>query len=262
VGSGAAGQRADSRVLPGVSNRRQERCGLVTAASLRLLPAPPHAPSEPVDIASAVARVSCRLRLVRDTGLSLLEERELCARAKTGDRHALGEILRIHGPRLYRAILLPKLGRKAAAEEALSVTYGRIVERFGQFEWQDVGIYPWLRVIALHVAIDMLRREKRERLFEPEDLERTVEAARHESNRTAEELERQDLEYSRQRVIALLERVNPRYATAIRMRVLEGSSREHCADVLAVTLGTFDVLLHRALAALKRELGREPEATA
>ncbi len=232
----------------------------MTAATLRLVPLLPQDRGDSADIESAVVRLSCRLRLVRDISLSLAEERELCARAKSGDRHALGEILRNHGPRLYRAILLPKLGRKAAAEEALSITYSRIVERFAQFEWQNVGVYPWLRVIALHVAIDILRREKRERLFEPEDLERTVEAARRQSDVTAEELERQDLEYSRQRVTALLERLNTRYAMAIRMRVLEGHTREHCADVLAVTVGTFDVLLHRALAALKKELGRDPEA--
>jgi RNA polymerase sigma-70 factor (ECF subfamily) len=168
----------------------------------------------------------------------------------------------MHGPRLYRSILLPRLGRKSAAEEALSVTYGRIVERFAQFQWQDVGVYPWLRVIALHVAIDMLRRERRERLFEPADLERTVEAARRESDKTAEELERQDVESSRRRVTELLNRMNPRYAQAIRLRVLEGHTREHCANVFSITLNTFDVLLHRALAALKKELDRDPEDAA
>ena len=231
----------------------------MTTAAIRLNFLRPAVPNTWHDIGSAAKHVSCKLRLVRDSGLSLKDEYELSQRAKAGDRSALGDLLRIHGPRLYRCVLLPKLGRKAAAEEALSVTYSRIVERIGQFEWHDVGIYPWLRVIALHVAIDMLRREKRERLFEPEDLERTLEAARRESDKTAEDLERLDLEYARQRVIELLDRISPRYATAIRTRVLHGQSREHCAANLSVTVGTFDVLLHRALAALKKELGRDME---
>jgi RNA polymerase sigma factor (sigma-70 family) len=214
----------------------------------------------PADIAAAIAPHSCRLRLVRDVSLSLLEERDLCARAKNGDRRALGELLRCHGPRLYRSILLPRLGRKAAAEEALSITYSRIIERFARFEWKDVGVYPWMRVVTLHVAIDQMRREKYERLFEPADLERTLEATRRESDKTADELERQDLEYSRQRVISLIERLPPRYGQAIRLRVLEGNSREYCAGVLSVSVGTFDVVLHRALSALKKELHRVAEA--
>lgn len=211
---------------------------------------------------SAVPHYSCRLRLVRDLAPTLLEEHALCARAKTGDRQALGELLRTHGPRLYRCVLLPRLGRKADAEEALSVTYGRIVERFAQFEWQDSGIYPWMRVIALHVAIDLLRREKRERLFEPEDLEQTLEAARRESEAAAEELERRDLEYARRRVLDLLDRLSPRYQDAIRMRVLEGQSRAECAAALGISVANFDVLLHRAMAGLKKELGQNPETAA
>lgn len=209
---------------------------------------------------SAKIPLSCRLRLVQNVPSSLSAERELCARAKNRDKQALGELLRLYGPRLYRAVLLPRLGRKAAAEEALSITYAHIVERFRQFEWHDVGVYPWMRVIALHVAIDLLRRERRERLFEPQDLERTLEAARHESDKSAEELERHDLEFARGRVQELLGALNARYRHAIQMRVLEGKSREQCASALAVSVGTFDVLLHRAMAALKKELSRDSEA--
>jgi RNA polymerase sigma-70 factor (ECF subfamily) len=203
---------------------------------------------------------SCRLRVVRALQDSTTEERELCARAKHGDRDALGEILRRHGPRLYRSVLLPRLGRHAAAEEALGITYGRVVERFTQFEWQDVGVYPWLRVIAMRVAIDLLRREQRERLFEPEELEKTLEAARYEMACSAEALEQHDLEFARQRVLTLLAKLKPRYGEAIRLRILEGHGREHCAAAFAVSVGTFDVLLHRAMTALKALVDREDEA--
>lgn len=228
------------------------------AAPLRVSPRTP-----PLNLGNDASdrALSCRLRLVHAVVSTLPDERALCARAKDHDRQAMGELLRYFGPRLYRAVLLPRLGRKAAAEEALSITYSRIIERFHQFEWREVGVYPWMRVIALHVAIDLLRRERRERLFEPEDLERTLEAARRESDKTAEELERQDIEYARQRVLGLLESLNARYREAIRLRVLEGKSREQCAAALSVTVATFDVLLHRSMTALKQELGRDTEAT-
>jgi RNA polymerase sigma-70 factor (ECF subfamily) len=187
----------------------------------------------------------------------LADERRLCERAHGGDRSALGQLLRLHGPRLYRAVLLPRLGSKAAAEEALSVTYLKVVERFEQFSWQAVGVYPWLRVVALRVALDQLRARKRETLFQPEDLEREIDAGEREA-RDAASSEASDLAFAKQRVMEVLGRLHPRYGRALTLRIVEERSREDCAAALEVTTATFDVVLHRAVAALKKELAREP----
>ncbi len=188
-----------------------------------------------------------------DESDELAEERQLCERAQAGDRDALGSILRQHGPRLYRSVLLPRLGSTAAAEEALSTTYMKVVERFHQFTWQNVGVYPWLRVVALRVALDQLRQRKREVLFEPDDVQRAIDSAETD-RRDAEAIERHDLAVARQRVEVALGRINPRYALAIRLRVLEERSREESAKELDVSVSTFDVVLHRAMAALRKVL--------
>jgi len=177
----------------------------------------------------------------------------LVERAQAGERDALGAILRKHGPRLYRSVLLPRLGSPAAAEDALSRTYVKVLERFDQFSWQAVGVYPWLRVVALRVALDLLRSRKRELLFEPEHVERELDQAERES-READALERHDLHCAKERVRELLLRINPRYADAIRMRVLEERSREEAALALGVSVATFDVVLHRSMAALRKAL--------
>jgi len=189
---------------------------------------------------------------VRDEA-ELEEERLLCEKARTGDRAALGALLRRYGPRLYRSVLLPRLGSAAAAEEALSTTYLKVVERFDQFTWQSLGVYPWLRVVALRVALDQLRARKREVLFEPSDVEREIDAAARDE-RDSSIIEQHDLQVARQRVESLLGRLNPRYALAIRLRVLEERSREEAAAQLDVSVATFDVVLHRAMAALKKAL--------
>jgi RNA polymerase sigma-70 factor, ECF subfamily len=194
----------------------------------------------------------CRVRAVDDSA-ELDAERALVERAQAGERDALGALLRKHGPRLYRSVLLPRLGSPAAAEEALSRTYVKVLERFGQFSWQAVGVYPWLRVVALRVALDLLRSRKRELLFEPEHVERELDAAEREA-REAEALERHDLNCARERVRELLLRINPRYADAIRLRILEERSREDAALALGVSVATFDVVLHRAMAALRKAL--------
>jgi RNA polymerase sigma factor (sigma-70 family) len=200
----------------------------------------------------APSRQLCRVPAVDDSA-ELDAERALVERAQAGERAALGVILRKYGPRLYRSVLLPRLGSAAAAEEALSRTYVKVVERFEQFTWQAVGVYPWLRVVALRVALDMLRARKRELLFEPEDVERELEHAERDA-READELERYDLNCAKQRVRDVLGRINPRYADAIRLRILEERSREEAALSLGVSVATFDVVLHRAMAALRKAL--------
>jgi RNA polymerase sigma-70 factor (ECF subfamily) len=194
----------------------------------------------------------CRVRAVDDSA-ELDAERIWVERAQAGERDALGAILRKHGPRLYRSVLLPRLGSPATAEEALSRTYVKVIERFDQFSWQAVGVYPWLRVVALRVALDLLRSRKRELLFEPEDVERELDHAEREA-READALERHDLNCAKERVRELLGRINPRYADAIRLRVLEEHSRDEAASELGVSVATFDVVLHRAMAALRKAL--------
>lgn len=183
---------------------------------------------------------------------ALEAERLLCERAHAGDRQALGEILGQYGPRLFRSVLLPRLGSRAAAEEALSTTYIKVVERFDRFTWQAVGVYPWLRVVALRVALDQLRKRKRERLFEPDDLQRELDRSERREDRTPDVIEQYDLQAAHRRVEEALGRINPRYAQVIQLRVLEERSREEAAEILGVTVGTLDVVLHRALAALKK----------
>lgn len=183
-------------------------------------------------------------------------ERALCERARSGDRVALGQVLRTYGPILYRSVLLPRLGSEASAQDALAETYARVVERFQQFEWQGCGIYPWLRVVAMRIAFDILRARKRETLFEPDALAREIESSERDpaSRGDAELCEKRDLAEARGRVDEALAAINPRYASAIRLRVLEERPREEVAKLLGVTVSTFDVVLHRALGALKKVL--------
>jgi RNA polymerase sigma-70 factor (ECF subfamily) len=191
-------------------------------------------------------------------------EQALVVRAKEGDKKALGLLLTRFGPMLFRSVLLPRLGNTAAAEQALGDTYLRVVERIGSFEWQGCGIYPWLRMVALHVAVDLLRARKREVLFEPDDLQREAEAAEQDlsdGDLTDSLIERRDLDAARSTLERALEKINPRYASAIRLRIIEERPREEVAQALGVSTATFDVVLHRAMTALRKAIApRDPSA--
>lgn len=182
-------------------------------------------------------------------------DRALVVRAQEGDRAALGDLLRKHGPGLYRSVLLPRLGSEAAAKEALAETYAKVVANIGKFTWQNVGFYPWLRTVALRVALDQLRARKRLVLFEHHDLEREIDEAESATPVDQQVSDARDREAARRKVEDALGTINPRYARAIRLRVLEERPREEVAAEMGVTPATFDVLLHRAIAALKKALG-------
>jgi RNA polymerase sigma factor (sigma-70 family) len=184
------------------------------------------------------------------------EERKLCDKAKAGDKQALAVMLRRHGPTLYRTVLLPRLGSEAAAQDALADTYMRVLVRFDQFEWRGCGVYPWLRVIAMRIALDALRSRKRETLFEPKDLNRAVENAEKDLHEGLDDqlCEKRDREAARAKLDAAMDKINTRYARAIRLRVLEEKSREEAAEDLGISVPTFDVVLHRALSSLKKAI--------
>jgi len=184
-------------------------------------------------------------------------ERLLVEKAQRGDRVAMGELLRKYGNALYASVLLPRLGSEAAAKDALGETYAKVVERIDRFTWQNVGFYPWLRTVALRVALDALRARKRTVLWEAEDLQREVDASQTTTPLDQAVQEKRDREAAKVRVEAALNKIHERYARAIRMRVIEEKPREEVAKELGVTPATFDVLLHRATAALKKALEKE-----
>jgi RNA polymerase sigma-70 factor (ECF subfamily) len=193
-----------------------------------------------------------RTRVAPDYDLH--RERALVEAAKAGDRKALSELLCHHGPSIFRGVLMPRLGNEARAQDALSEMYRRVVTSLDRFQWQAAGIYPWMRTIAMRVAIDMLRKMGRERPLEPEILERELDAQTDFEGTDSALIEAEESRIRSRHLARALSAINPRYAEAIRLRILDDQPREAVANAMGVTTATFDVLLHRALAALKKAM--------
>jgi RNA polymerase sigma-70 factor (ECF subfamily) len=181
-------------------------------------------------------------------------ERQAVVSAQRGDGAALGRLLVTYGPRLYRSVLLPRLGSEAAAKDALAETYAKVVERIDQFRWQGVGFYPWVRTIALRVALDVLRARSRVVFWDADDLARELDRESDDVPSDQRLAALRDERTAREKVKAALARIHPRYARAIQVRLLDEEPRDDAARILGVTPATFDVLLHRAIQALKKAL--------
>src|SRR6202042_2578047 len=150
-----------------------------------------------------------------DSPRDLEHEHQAVLAAQRGDTAPLGKLLGGYGPLLYRSVLLPRLGSEAAAKDALGETYAKVVERIDRFTWAGVGFYPWLRTVALRVALDLLRARKRMLLWEAQDVEREIDAAGTATPLDLALSERRDREAARAKVAAALARIHPRYARAI-----------------------------------------------
>lgn len=173
-------------------------------------------------------------------------ERAIVARLKSGDRSAAAQLFAWFGDRLYRQIILPRLPVRELAEDVLKDTFRLALERIAQYEPQDRSIFFWLRRIAINRAIDVHRaRQRQNHLEEVAEPDRFMAAAPPEPDQPSDQHElRGQIEIS-------LSRMNARYAEALRLRLLEDLDREECARRLNVTVGNFDVILHRACKAFR-----------
>ena len=114
-----------------------------------------------------------------------------------------------------------------------------------------VSIFFWMRRIAINRAIDVYRAYKRQRRLRDlspieETIERTMSTPPPQPDRAPEVAE------TRAQVDASLEKLSPRYARALRLRLIEDRDREECAELMEVSLGNFDVILHRACKSFRK----------
>jgi RNA polymerase sigma-70 factor (ECF subfamily) len=180
-------------------------------------------------------------------------EKRLIRRAQKGDRQALGDIYRAYCQLLYSRILMPRLGNPDAAQDALAETFKTVLVKITDFQDQDKGLWPWLARIAANKAYDIYRKDSRQKqalgnymsLLEPlfQDVDIPVSKSQ----------QRQELEILKKKISAVFEKLNQRYQRALKVRFFENLSRQACAQKMEVKLGTFDVLLLRALRAFRKE---------
>ena len=175
-------------------------------------------------------------------------ERAVVDALKLGQRAALSDLFAWYGDRIYRQVVLPRLPQVELAEDVLATTFAKAAERIEQFELTDRSIFFWLRRIAINLCYDTHRRNQRDRRL-------STALGEDPASPTASHLPSPDASTdqreSREMIEATLSQLNPRYAQALRMRLLEDQDREACAEALEVTIGNFDVILHRATKAFR-----------
>lgn len=183
------------------------------------------------------------------TGGRIDNEREVVERAAAGDVRAFETIYRTYAPVLYSYVLVPMLGDRDDASDCLRNTFLSAHKHLANFKWQASGIYPWLKTMAKNKARDHLRAAGRRRRLRGAFAEHTENVSEAAKNPAEERLQREAM---RKRIEEVLETLNPRYASVLRLRLLEDRGRDECAELLEVKVGTLDVLLYRACKSFRK----------
>jgi RNA polymerase sigma-70 factor (ECF subfamily) len=188
-------------------------------------------------------------------GAELEEEQRLVEEAQAGHLDAMRPLLERYAQPLYGAVILPRLGDTATAEEVLRDTLATAVEKIGRFTWQGKSIYPWLRQIAIHKVYDVHRQSKRSRKLADAMVHEVPSESDPTSHADAQLIADEERRAHRTRIDDTLGRISDRYRVAIELRLVQELPREECAKRLAITVGTFDVLLFRAVRAFRKQFG-------
>ncbi len=155
-------------------------------------------------------------------------------------------------------VILPRLGDTASAEDVLRDTLATAVEKIKRFSWQGKSIYPWLRQIAINKVYDVHRQAKRSRKLADAMVHEVAVESDPDTHADAQLIADQERRAHKERIAETLALLTERYRIAIELRLIEELSREDCAKRLGITVGTFDVLLFRAVRAFRKQFGETP----
>jgi RNA polymerase sigma factor (sigma-70 family) len=187
--------------------------------------------------------------------VELAEEQRQVEEAQRGNLDAMRPILERYAQPLYGTVILPRLGDTVSAEEVLRDTLATAVEKISRFTWQGKSIYPWLRQIAINKVYDVHRQSKRSRRLADAMVHEVAIESDPETHADAQLIADQERRAHRDRIDDTMGQLQERYRTAIELRLINELPREECARRLGVTIGTFDVLLFRAVRAFRKQFG-------
>ena len=189
------------------------------------------------------------------THVELEDEQRLVEEAQRGNLDAMRPILEAYAQPLYGTVILPRLGDAVSAEEVLRDTLATAVEKIKRFTWQGKSIYPWLRQIAINKVYDVHRQSKRSRRLADAMVHEIPTETEPGDAPDAQLMADQERRAHKLRIDDTMNELQDRYRTAIELRLVQELSREDCAKRLGVTIGTFDVLLFRAVRAFRKQFG-------
>ncbi|MGQ0703140.1 MAG: RNA polymerase sigma factor [Gemmatimonadales bacterium] len=171
-----------------------------------------------------------------------MEDLELIAGARAGDRNAARRLYERHAPRVYR-LIYRTVGDEELAREYTQDTFVRVFQRLDQYRGES-AFSTWLHAVAMSMLFTGLRRLKRLR-------SRERELAVAESYPAPAPTGDPHL---RDRIQAELARLPLRLRVPVVMHDVEGFTHREIAEALGIPEGTSKARLAEARTRLREAL--------
>ncbi len=180
-------------------------------------------------------------------------DRELVARAASGDERAMSDLYDRYGTLLY-TVAYRVVGQRADAEEVVVEAFAQAWREAGRFEAARGSVAAWLTMIARSRALDLVRaRGRRDRLVASAAIS-GLDAGPALVDSSVSPAERTD-EDERRRVVRLaIEGLSPPQRQAIELVFFEGLSQTEIATRLNEPLGTVKTRIRLGMQKLREAL--------
>jgi RNA polymerase sigma-70 factor (ECF subfamily) len=159
----------------------------------------------------------------------------------------LGELYDRHAPRIY-AYIYRRVGDAHLAEDLTGDVFVRVLNAIQSERIWETSFQAWLYRIAHNLVVDTYRRRPRENDLALD--ERLVAAGDDPVAKVTQKL-------SHQQLGAAIGRLTPDQQQVLALRFGEGMTAREVAEITGKTVGAIEAMQHRALAALRRVLGKE-----
>lgn len=167
-----------------------------------------------------------------------MDERDLIASAKAGDRWAMGELYELHARRVF-TVIRRLVGDEHLAEDLSQEAWIRAFEKLHLFRG-DAAFGTWLYRLATNVALNRLRRSARRRPVESAaELPRVSRA-------------QDEVIVTRQVLNQALDQLPPGYRKVLVLHDVEGWTHRDIAESLGCSTGTSKSQLHKARARMRK----------
>ena len=178
-----------------------------------------------------------------------LSDRELVQKCQTGEMSAFEELVSRYHQKVYMVILGLLRNREDALEVAQE-TFFRAYRKINSFQGGS-SFYTWIYRIAVNLAIDAQRRQKRNPLDFRESMDGLLESQDEVARDPFADVHDKEL---RQNLTNAINDLTPEHKAVIVLRTIEALSYKDIGEILGCSEGTVMSRLHYARKKLQDKL--------